>query len=221
MAEPNFARDIDIGYARAPIDVVISLIGTVIVTLNASIEVAKENTADLWEEMVTAREWSTILNDNIVDKLEHIRVEAGVNVVTELLTFHDEFASLIAALPSVDTIISELIALREANVNKGDDIIAELQTDREWDTVIADQLIEKLETIRLANVATESGVTAKLDETSAAAIAAAGDVATLIINAMVSEITAARTEIDEAIDAAVAELERIRKANELILGEEV
>lgn len=220
MAKPNFARDIDIGYSKSPVDVAISLISVVCTAIQTSIEVSRENTADLWEEMVTIREQSTVLNDNIVDKLEQTRAEAGVNVVTELLTFHDEFATLIAALPSVDTIISELVALREANVNKGDEVITELQTSREWDTELAEQLIKKLETIRLANVATESGVSAKLDETNAAAIAAASDVATLIVNS-VQSLNTPIAEIDDAIDATIVELKRIRRASELILGQEV
>lgn len=202
---PDFSRDIDIGYPLAPIDIVISLLGTVVTTLWIVIETVKESTVELWEELVSAREWSTVLNEEITSRLDSIRAEAGVNVVNELQTFHEEFAGLILALP-IDAVLAELKATRAQAKDTGDELLSALETGREWDWELTDQIIEKLETIKLANEATEAGVVGQLDVVNSS-ILAANELAALIISTMSSEMAALRTTGTDIGDMIVSKLQ--------------
>ena len=214
----DYSRDIDIGYPTMGIDVVISLLGTVHTAILSSIEVSKKNTMELWEELYTGREWNTVLNANIVDKLERIRLEAGVNVVTQLLTFHSEFDELIATIPSGDLVLAELRALRTGNADIGDMIVQKLQDGQDWNWEMTDQVVQELQSLKLSNRTIGEEIVAGIGELEQPEAAAAH---TALVLTELRTLGLSADDIEAILDNTIAELRRMRLTTEFILGQPV
>lgn len=164
---PDFSRDLDIGYPRGPWDILFDLIEASVVTVVNNVSVVSSTLQTIWQELVDTREWNTALNEELTDRLDLIRAEAGVNVVAAVSSFHSEFTDVTTLRTAqMNTVIDDIRELRISNADKGDAIVTQLQEGQEWDTELAQQVTEKLDDIRVVNSEAGASLVSKLETIS-------------------------------------------------------
>jgi len=229
----SFRRDQDIGQytddmtiaaAVAILLTAINAVSTAIASLNLSNVNTGENIVYALE---VGRDWNWELTGSIIDKLETVRSAAevaGLNTVTELRTFHAEFATLGTIITAQTVlVVAELQEFQTASLSKGDEVISTLLTGQEWDAEFTQLLVDKMETIRAANVAVGTDLGARLAALQALTqlcsdlgIAQGADMLTELQALGLSAAT-----INLVLDDSLEEIKKTRTASELILGHDL
>ncbi len=109
----DFSRDTDIGYPDAPIDILIAKTVTIYSTILTVIESITANTSvseQIVLELQNSQEWNAGLSDDIIEKLETIRV---INVAT---------------VSSIGTVNTSIQSASNLSLTQGANILAALQS---------------------------------------------------------------------------------------------
>ena len=229
----SFRRDQDIGHytddmtiaeAVALLLAALGGIATAIATLDLEVGTSADR---MIAEMELGKEWNWELAQVLIDRVKDVRtacIAAGINTVTELGTFHAEFATLGTIITAQTAlVVTELSNVQTAVSDSGDRVVAKLQDGQEWDTVLTQELIEKMETIRAANIAVGTDLGTRLTAlhtltqlASDLGIAQGAD-----ILAELQAVGVSAVAVNHVLDTSLETLEKLLRMSEVTAGEEL